>query len=60
MLPNNWFFFLVISILAKIGEKKGRGEFFNEFWLIVRQFEYIYIAEIKLEIYYFQVLSYAN
>ena len=52
------FFFRVISILAKIGKNTFPKEFFNEFWLIVRQHRilYIYIGEIKIGNYHSPVI----
>ena len=44
--PNNRFLFRVISILAKIWKNTFPKEFFNEIWLKVGEYEYIYITEI--------------
>ena len=46
--PNNRFWFRVISILAKIWKTFFPKEFFNEIWLKVGEYEYIYITEITL------------
>ena len=54
--PNNPFLFLVILILDKILKTFLPKEFFNEFWFVVRQHEYIYIAEIKIQNFYSQVI----
>ena len=46
--PNNWFLFPVILILAKIWKTAFPKEFFNEIWLKVGDYKYIYIIEIIL------------
>ena len=46
-LPNIRFLFCVISILAKIWKTTFPKEFFNEIWLKVGEYEYIYITEIR-------------
>ena len=43
----------VISILAKIWKTTFPKEILNEFWLIVRQYKYIYIAEIKMGFFFY-------
>ena len=40
--PNNRFLFCVISILAKIWKTTFPKDFFNEIWLKVGEYEYIY------------------
>ena len=40
------FLFRIISILAKIWKTTFAKEFFNEIWLKIREYEYIYITEI--------------
>ena len=53
---NNRYVFRVISILTNILKTTFPKEFFSEFWLIIRQHEYIYIAEIKMENFYFRAI----
>ena len=57
-MATNQFLFCVILILAKIWKKKNTfpKKCFNEFCLIVRQHEYIYIAEIKIGNFYSRVI----
>ena len=43
------FYFRVISILAKIWKTTFPKEFFNEIWLKVGEYEYIYITEITFK-----------
>ena len=49
--PNYQFSFRFISISAKIWETTFSHFFSNEIWLIIGDYEYIYITEIKLEIF---------
>ena len=44
--PKNRFLFRIILILAKICKTTFPKEFFNEIWLKVGEYEYIYITEI--------------
>ena len=50
--PNYRFSFCVISILAKIWKTTFTKEFFNEIWLIIGDYEYIYNTNIKMEKFY--------
>ena len=52
-----WFLALDVLILAKkISKNTFPKEFFNEFWVIVEDYEYIYIIEVKFWNFYFFVI----
>ena len=65
--PNKGFLARVISILEKIWKKKKKKkidtflkEFFNEIWVIIGEYEYAHITEIKFGIFLLCVILWAK